>query len=244
MAKITGQFISLYYAGYNLTGRGRQIDANLEYDEEDFLAFQDGSHNSFPGLATGAATMVALLDGTVDQSYAALKAPATRAGQALLALFGQGAAPVIGDPAYLLEANQFAFKVPLAPSKAILVTADVKAQGKAPGWGVVQAHTTIINTTAFAAVDGLAASTLGGQAVLEIFTPTAADTYTFEIQDSADGSTGWATIGTLTLAATARGSQRIAITGTIRQFTRLLATRTGGVGQDLGLACGLARNNS
>lgn len=61
-----------------------------------------------------------------------------------------------------------------------------------------------------------AASTNGGSAYLQLVAGT---TVTVTVKDSADGTT-FATIGTFT-AASGHSAQRIAITGTIRQYTRV-----------------------
>lgn len=67
------------------------------------------------------------------------------------------------------------------------------------------------------ALDLLAASTNGGAGYLQV---TDADGgLDVRIEDSADGSTGWATIATFTTAAE-RGAQRVVIAGTIRRFVR------------------------
>ena len=44
------------------------------------------------------------------------------------------------------------------------------------------------------------------------------------IEDSADGSSGWATILTFTQVTTTNGAQRVAITGTVRQYIRAVYT--------------------
>ena len=72
-----------------------------------------------------------------------------------------------------------------------------------------------------------------------ILTPTTTDTYVIKIQHAATLPT-YADLITFTLPGTARGSERIAVAGTVNQYTRCQATRTGS-GQTLKLACEFAR---
>jgi hypothetical protein len=93
-----------------------------------------------------------------------------------------------------------------------------------------------------AVLDGGAASASGGAAYLFItdFTGiTAADVI---IEDSADGSTGWATIATFTQVTATDSGERVEITGTIRQHTRA-STDVTGTGSAK-LAIGICRNNA
>ncbi len=75
---------------------------------------------------------------------------------------------------------------------------------------------------------------------LHILTPTTTDTYVIKIQHAVTLPT-WVDLITFTLPGTARGSERITVAGTVNQYTRCIATRTG-AGQTLKLACEFARH--
>lgn len=70
------------------------------------------------------------------------------------------------------------------------------------------------------AVDFDRATAAGGAAYLscDTFTGTSC---TATIEDSADGSTGWAVIGTFAPVTTAKTEQRIAISGSVRRYIRV-----------------------
>lgn len=243
MAKIAGKWCEVYFAGYDLTGRSNQWEFNPEYVSDDVTAFLDGSENSIPDMPSCEANVTAFLDPVTDQSHDALKAPGGYTDKVLSILIGANAAPVIGDPALVMLCKQFAYNTPLAIRTAVVANANFKSAGYKPDVnGVVMADTTITATTTFATVNNGAATTAGGAAYLQVLTPTTTDSYAVVVQDSADGSTGWATIATFAANAQTRTSERQAIAGTIRQYLRVVATRTGAGAQNFKLAVVLARN--
>lgn len=75
-------------------------------------------------------------------------------------------------------------------------------------------------------VDGAAATTNGGVAHLHVTDFSGLTGAVVTIEDSATGSSGWATIGTFA-NATGATSERIAISGTVRRYTRAVVDVTG-----------------
>jgi hypothetical protein len=76
------------------------------------------------------------------------------------------------------------------------------------------------------AVDNGAATTTGAIAHLHVTSVSASDSIVVTIEDSATGSSGWATIGTFA-SKSAAGAERIVIAGTIRRYTRAVDDVTG-----------------
>jgi hypothetical protein len=87
------------------------------------------------------------------------------------------------------------------------------------------------------AVDGGAASTTGAVAHLHVTAFSGLTSAVFIVEDSATGSSGWATIGTFT-TATALTQERLVIAGTVRRYTRYSVdvTGTGSVTFQVGIA--------
>lgn len=75
------------------------------------------------------------------------------------------------------------------------------------------------------AVDFLRATARGGAAYLEVLAFTGTSVVV-TIEDSADGSTGWATIGTFASVAGAEVEERIAIAGAVKRYIRFVTTGT------------------
>ena len=78
-----------------------------------------------------------------------------------------------------------------------------------------------------AAVDNGAASSAGGSAFLQVSQLAGITGFVGYVEDSADGSSGWAVIGTFSNITAAPAAQRITIAGTIRRWTRFRGDATG-----------------
>lgn len=102
------------------------------------------------------------------------------------------------------------------------------------------AATTVDGDTAN--LDGGAASAAGGAAYLFITDLTGFSAVDVLIEDSADGSTGWATIGTFTQVTSTDSGERIEIDGTIKQYVRADINVTGAGSAKI--AIGICRNNA
>jgi hypothetical protein len=241
MAKLSGRWCSIFFKGYDLTGNSRQFNIEPGFLPDDVTAFQDNVENSIPDVAQCKASLTAYLNPATDQSHTALKTPGSYTDQVLMILFGQNLAPVIGDPAFAMLCKQFSYATPLAVKSAIVADATFECGLYRPDFGVVQANTTITNTTNFASVNNGAATASGGTAYLECLGVLAADTYQVKIQHSTNDSV-WADLGSaFTINGATRNSQRISFTGAINQYTRAVATRTGAAGNSFRLAVTFTR---
>lgn len=245
MAKLSGQFCAVLFAGYDISGRSRQFDIGLEWIDEDAVAFLDGAVNSQPGLPMFEATVTAFMDPVANNSWDALKAPATRTNAALMVLFGQGATPTLGDPALAAAVEQFKVAVGANPKDKLVVTASFKTEGGAafrPDLGTLLAYATITVTTTGAGVDGGAANAAGGTGYLMVFTPTSTDTYVVKIQDAPPPGSVWTDYITFAANGLTRTSERIRDATNLDQHRRYVATRTGAAANPFGFVVIIALN--
>jgi hypothetical protein len=245
MAKLSGQFCEVLYAGYKISGYSRQFDLGMEWIEEDATAFLDGEINSQPGLPVLDASVTAFLDAVANRSWDALKAPATHTGAALMVLFGQGATPTTGDPAFAALAEQFRVTVGANPKDKLVVTANFKPEAGAafrPDLGTALANVTITVTTTGAGVDGGAANAAGGTGYLMVFTPTSSDTYVVKIQDAPPPGSVWTDYITFAANGLSRASERIKDATNLDQHRRYVATRTGAAANPFGFVVIIALN--
>jgi len=83
----------------------------------------------------------------------------------------------------------------------------------------------------------------GGSAFLHVLQAAGSDTYTIIVEGSATGAFSGeeVTLATFTLEASAQGSERIAISGTVHQYVRFKATRSGSAGDTVKIAASLVR---
>jgi hypothetical protein len=139
--------------------------------------------------------------------------------------------------------NQFSYIAQPLKAGAQVFNLTMKALADNPifEWGQLIADTTITGDGSSAYVNNGASSTAGGSAYLHITGLSAGDTIVVTIEDSANGVSGAAVIGTFTLDGSAIGGERIEIAGTIRQYVRATYDVTGAA-VSFPLAVALHRN--
>jgi hypothetical protein len=243
MAKLSARWTAIYFAGYVLTGNSRQFDAVIEYDELDLTAFQDGIKNAQPGLASGSVSAETFLNPASDLTHDALSTGrlGSYTDNQLLIFIGQNAAVAIGDPAFMMAVKQYNYQPNLQTAAAVLANVSFVAQTE-PMWGIVLADTTITSTTMFATADSVrqAASSLGGEAILQVLLACATDTYVVTIQDSINDS-AWTDLMAFSADASAIASERQTVAGNVDRYIRALATRTGAAGDNFKIAVAFKR---
>jgi hypothetical protein len=152
--------------------------------------------------------------------------------------------PAVGDPVYSLFFQQASYAAMPEVNKFVPCSADFVSAGLLGGWGIaLTPPVTFTNTTTGTAVDEGAQTTNGGAAFLHVLQAAASDTYTIIVEGSATGAFSGeeVTLATFTLDASALGSERIAISGTVHQYLRFKATRTGSAGDTVKIAASLVR---
>lgn len=226
MAFAHGKDGRVYVNGFDISTFFKQATGNVTVDMLDTTAFGQGDKTFIPGLKGGTIKMSGILDETV----------VTGAGPILEAAFGVADSiftlvPASGDangnPCFGFSANVGTYN--LDTSVGGLGMLDAAANNNF-GWERLIIHhalTTEVASTTGAAIDGGAASTNGGAGFLQVPDITGITGLAVVIQDSADGTTGWATILTFTSVTADRAKQRVAIAGTVRRWTRYVSTFTG-----------------
>lgn len=135
---------------------------------------------------------------------------------------------VAGNPALLVSGKETKYSIQAPTNSLVSVAAEIKSDGKMRA-GVILAEAATRSATGNGSNnDGGAASTNGFVAIVHLYGITGATpNMVVTIEDSSDGVTGWATIGTFA-ALTALGHGRIDVAGTVRRYVRAKWTMTGG----------------
>jgi hypothetical protein len=239
---LAGDHVQVLVGGYELTGDHNRITVDDKRDMYDVSAFGEEVHTFVPGKRLVSLDHAGYLNNTAARSHPVLKA--NDVSGIVSILLGQNAAPVVGDPVYSLQVLQGKYGSMPEVGKYVPFNALFANQGDLGGWGVVLTPpVSFTNTTSGSAVNNGAASSAGGAAFLHILQAAASDTYTIIIEGSATGAFAGeqTTLVTFTLNASALGSERVAIAGSIPQYTRFKATRTGSTGNTVKLAVNLVR---
>jgi len=244
MTKLSAQYMAILFAGYDISGRSRQIDVSLEYEEQDATAFQDGVVNSEAGLAVMDAAVVTFMDPDTDESLDALDDPAGHSSpEVLMILIGQGAVPDEGDPGLAAMVEQFTFSWPVTPKEKIVANAKFLVKGNyVPQWGRVLDYATITDSKTCDVIDLGDANSNGANAYLVVFTPASSDSYTLKVQHNTVNNGSWVDYLTFSADGQSRTTERKASSSTINRYVRLLVTRTGSAGDDFGYAVLLCEN--
>ena len=239
---LAGDHVQVLVDGYQLTGDSNQVVVDDRRDTLEKTSFGDAVHNFLLGQVLSRLTHQGYLNADTARSHPVLKG-ATIDG-VVSVLLGQNAAPAVGDPVYSLLVQQERYQTRPQRGEAIPFNASFPNRGDRSGWGVALAvPVTFTNSTNGAVVDGGAESSHGGAALLHILQAAASDTYTIVVEGADDSgfTSNVVTLATFTLDASALGSERVDIAGTLSRYTRWKATRSGSAGDTVELAVNLVR---
>jgi hypothetical protein len=219
-----GKHTKIWVGGYHLTTQIKDIKLNVTADEIEESGYgQD--HSTLKGQFNSDITLDGYFNPNTGSTHDALVAIGDTA-VLVSTVFGENAAPTLGDIAVNLQAQQTTYEV--APDLADVIAASgaFKAKGIAAEFGVLLADATISANGQQTGVDEGAASANGGVGVLHILALSAGDSITVKIQDSAD-NVNWADLITFTLDGAAIGAERVEVTGAVDQYVRASYTVTG-----------------
>lgn len=228
--------------GMNLSGDIRTVNGfGVQFDQADGTGWSDGTRQWLAGYGT------VKLDGltALFNNNAAANGPVNAGSHTALASLGSSyasvfigirSAPAIGNPTFSAVFEQGGYSTAGGGNDALMVEASFFGSGVLPlttsVWGVALANGTELTTsTNNGSVDNGAATTGGYVAFLHIpqtSTSMASNNWTFRIEHSSNDST-WSTLGTFALNGATATADRLAASGTVNRYVRLVATRSSGV---------------
>lgn len=236
MAKVSGLGVRLYAAGYDLSGDVNAL-ASMGYTQAmlDVTTLDLAATARIAGLSDGAISVNGWFEAAGEHAaWASNSGRIASADQNVIVQLGTS----LGDAMIGMVAKQSTYNVTRAPGAAIATSAEyMSTNGAQLDMGVMLSTSkqTDASAAASTSIDQTSATTAGAVAYLEVIS-VASGTAVFIVEDSANNST-FATIGTFT-GATARTSQRLAISGTVRRYVRCSST---GVFTSAVFALGFAR---
>jgi hypothetical protein len=239
---LAGEYAQILVGGYDLTGDSNRITVGDGRDMHDVTAFGDQAHNFILGQLVSSVDHAGYMNAAAARSHPVLKAGNVQG--VVSVVLGQNATPVVGNPMYSLYSLQSKYDVLPEIAKYIPFMARFVNQGSQGGWGIaLTPPVSFTNTTTGSGVDNGAASSNGGAAFLHVLQAAASDTYTIIVEGATNAgfTTGLTTLATFSLNASALGSERKAIAGSLPQYTRFKATRTGAAGNTVKIAVSLVR---
>jgi hypothetical protein len=222
--------------GYDLSNFFNKVDTEGSAAALDSTCFDEPTNDkSFaPAVPDGKASLSGLFSANagdanplnrdlVDDVLSQIIGVATQAYAVTVAHEGMAAD---GVSATLFSTKLTRYSVQAPADNLISCMADMQADGGLR-YGYTLARLLARTTNASSAVLDLgAASQVGFRANLHATVVGSATTLAVQIEDSADGLTGWATVGTFN-AVTALGGQPISVAGNVRRYVRATWTFTG-----------------
>jgi hypothetical protein len=223
VAKQSGLGDRLYVGAYDLSGNIGSIQRIAGGPAAlDLTDITQSGYGRVGGLRTGALEFSSWFNPAAGQSHPRLASLPTTD---VIATYGRGT--TLGNPAASCVAKQIGYDGTRAADGSLSFA--VSAQSNAYGieWGTqltagLRTDTAATNGTG---VDGAASSAFGAQFYLHLtaFTGTSV---VVSIEDSADNVTFAALSGAAFTSTAAITSERIAVTGTVRRYLRVVTTGT------------------
>jgi len=223
----------LYVGGYDISGDSRTMStADIVFGEADITGWSEAVFNFLRDgrLATGITGYQSIMNDTATTGSVALLQDGN--AQNLSLFFGGAGEPAIPDPAYLLPAVQLMDNMSI-DSNVALINADFKPQAGVidtavshPLGVMLSPATSISSTTSNTSHDNEGATTGGWHAMIHI-TAESSGNFAFTIEHGTDDA-AWATLGTFVTTGGSVSSEYLSGSGTVNQYTRFVATRTGG----------------
>lgn len=224
MAPVHGKNTDVYANGYVLSPFLNTASFAGTRDNAETTTFKQNSKTYIPGLKDGTWSLDGIWDGVVSAVDDILFQAFGAGGATILSYMPQGDA--FGNLVFTADAIDVAHNV----NSAIAGAATIAASLSMGPTGLVDRGLMLHSMQAEAAggnsgnVNNGASSANGAALTIHV---TAATTLAVNIQDSADGTTFADIAGTTLSVATGRSSQRVQVSGTIRQYVRVKWTGTG-----------------
>lgn len=244
MSGLAGDHVKVLVDGYQLTGDSNRVTVDDKRQMHDVTVFEDVVHKFISGRLQSNLEHAGYFNPSAAASHPVLKDGVVNG--VVSVFLGLNRMPIEGDPAYSLAVLQGHYKTMPEINKGISFAAKFANRGQQGGWGTILGapqNASFTNTAIGVIVDSGAQSLNGGSAYLHVL-ENGGDTYTFIVEGSTTSEfAAPTTLATFTLDGAQLGSERVAITGTIPQYTRWKATRTdtpGGV-NTMNIAVSLVR---
>lgn len=225
MAKQSGLGVRLYAAGYDLSGDANALN-NMGYSQAmlDVTSLQDSAMARIAGLSDGTVTVNGWFEATGDHAaWTSNSGKLPSADQVVVVGFGTA----LGDACLGMKAKQASYNVTRAPGSAIATVAEYQSTaGQQLDFGVLlttgpkQTDASATNSTSVDQTSGTSAGAVGYIEAMSIGSGSA----TVKIQSSTN-NTVWSDLITF-IAVTGQTSERVAVTGTVNRYVRVISTGT------------------
>jgi len=224
MAFIAGKNSGVLFGAFDLTSYFNSFSFSRDTNAISTTMFGDDNESYIAGIDTSQIDISGLFDGGTDAVDEELANAFSVTTATPLSVFQNGT--TAGEPCVLLDSKIQNYTIDSSVSDAVAVSSSFTGNNFGRGLSLY-ALTDTSATATTTAVDFGSSTTFGGQAFIHITAHSSAN-IAVKLQSSADNSSfADVTAGGFT-AITGTGSERIAPTGTINRYVRLVITVTSG----------------
>ena len=220
MAFKHGKNTAVLLDGLDLSGYLNNVDLSVDVDTAGTDTFGNSWKTSLAGMAGSKADFAGLYDPAITDLPALL----TVDPGAVLTYCPAGAI-ALADAARLMSVAEVSYGETSPVGGIVASKASMLADGPVGFGRVIHLLAEETATGNGTAVDLTAQSTTGAIAHLHATAVSATDTFDITIEDSANGTSGWSTVGTFA-SVTAAGAERLVIAGTVERYLRVVTTVT------------------
>jgi hypothetical protein len=218
-----GKLTKVYINAYDLTGLYRKASIEATREVADATGFNQAEKSYVAGLGDATLSLEGMFDSAVNSIDAVLD-EALSADPTIIAVCPQG--DTLGNVAYGVSSAQTKYSIDTSKDAVASLAHEVQSTVGADRLLVHHIIATEVASGQASSIDNGAATSNGGVGYLEVFAISGISSLSVVVEDSADNSS-FATILTFSAVTTSRVAQRVAITGTVRRYTRCRWTFTG-----------------
>jgi hypothetical protein len=225
MAFTHGKNTKVYANGYDLTGFFMSSSSESTRDVAETTVFGLNEKTYLPGLRDATLSLEGRFDGAAAAVDERLSVILGADASSVWLIWPEG--DVVGKRGAGFDALQTNYAVDAPLDDVVGVSCELQSN---VGREAVISHHALGAETANqngAAQDGGAATANGGAGYLQVTAFSGFTNIVVKVQDSVDGAAGWADILTFATVTAANAKERVAITGTVRRYTRYTITVTG-----------------
>lgn len=224
MAFAHGKDTKVYVGGYDLTGYVRKQSTEATRETAESTVFGLNSKTYLSGLLDGTMALEGLCDGSTGAIEPVLEA-ALSTSNTIVSIVPQG--NTLGLAMHNIKSEQTKYAIDSSKDDVVSLNADFQSSAGIERTTVHHTKSSESASGQDTAQDGSASSSNGGVGYLHVTNLTGITNLACTIQDSADGSTDWQTILTFAGVTASHDAERVAITGTVRRYTRAKWVFTG-----------------
>jgi hypothetical protein len=219
MAFVHGKNTSVLYNGTDLSAYFNEASISQDVETAETTAFGSTAKTYIAGLKDGTMSMSGMFDGSTDAIDAVLTATlgATAADVATVVPAGLSTA---GVSTFSSEVRETSYEISSPVSDVVAANLEVQATGGVDRGVLLIGGSTISASATPTAINNGSSTSNGGVGYLHVTANTRDGSSTFKVQDSADNVTFADLVTFTSVAASATGGERIAVTGAVDQYVR------------------------